>query len=158
MLENVAQVIRDTRLQLGLNIEDIAQRTYIKGHYLEALEAADLSKLPDMVYVHGYIRQVSKVLNLDGNALVAHLTQNSPLYTAQPSSVPGATFIPAAHKRPWHPEALPSALAQDGEYFMREAERYADAVLVGLENDIAKTLKIVRNGREYLRQKRQNRP
>ncbi|MEB3330610.1 MAG: helix-turn-helix domain-containing protein [Candidatus Sericytochromatia bacterium] len=70
-MTDVCQLLRETRLSKGLTLDEVAQRTYIKLHYLEALEEGRLDKLPAMVHTYGYIRQYAKLLGLDGGALVA---------------------------------------------------------------------------------------
>jgi transcriptional regulator with XRE-family HTH domain len=70
-MTDVCQMLRETRLGKGLTLDEVAQRTYIKVHYLEALEEGRLDKLPAMVHTYGYIRQYAKLLGLDGGALVA---------------------------------------------------------------------------------------
>jgi transcriptional regulator with XRE-family HTH domain len=70
-MTDVCQLLRETRLGKGLTLDEVAQRTYIKLHYLEALEEGRLDKLPAMVHTYGYIRQYAKLLGLDGGALVA---------------------------------------------------------------------------------------
>jgi transcriptional regulator with XRE-family HTH domain len=72
---DVCQLLRETRLSKGLTLEEVAQRTYIKLHYLEALEEGRVDRLPAMVHTYGYIRQYAKLLGLDGGALVAQFQQ-----------------------------------------------------------------------------------
>ena len=54
----------------------MAQRTYIKLPYLEALEEGRMEALPAPVYTYGYIRQYAKLLGLDGGDLVARFQQH----------------------------------------------------------------------------------
>lgn len=70
-MTDVCQLLRETRLGKGLTLDEVAQRTYIKLHYLEALEEGRLERLPAMVHTYGYIRQYAKLLGLDGGSLVA---------------------------------------------------------------------------------------
>lgn len=74
-MTDVCQLLRETRLSKGLTLEEVAQRTYIKLHYLEALEEGRVDRLPAMVHTYGYIRQYAKLLGLDGGALVAQFQQ-----------------------------------------------------------------------------------
>ncbi len=75
----VSQILRQTRERLGISLEDVAQRTYIKLPYLIALEEGDVSKLPAQVYIHGYIRQYAKLLDLPGSDLVLQYQQDASL-------------------------------------------------------------------------------
>lgn len=74
-MTDFCQLMKDTRQSLGLSLEDVAQRTYIKLPYLQALEEGAVERLPAPVYTYGYIRQVAKLLGLDGSALVAKFQQ-----------------------------------------------------------------------------------
>jgi hypothetical protein len=73
----VSQILRQTRERLGISLEEVAQRTYIKLPYLVALEEGDVSKLPAQVYIHGYIRQYAKLLDLSGSDLVLQYQQDT---------------------------------------------------------------------------------
>ena len=75
----VSQILRQTRERLGISLEEVAQRTYIKLPYLIALEEGDVSKLPAQVYIHGYIRQYAKLLDLPGSDLVLQYQQDASL-------------------------------------------------------------------------------
>ena len=72
-MTEICNLLKLTRTQQGLSLEDVAQRTYIKLHYLQALEEGRFDLLPAAVYTYGYIRQYAKILGLDGSALVAQM-------------------------------------------------------------------------------------
>lgn len=74
-MTDISRLLKDTRLRHGLSLEEVAQRTYIKLPYLEALEEGTVERLPAPVYTYGYIRQYAKLLGLDGGALVAQFQQ-----------------------------------------------------------------------------------
>lgn len=80
-MTDVCQLLKETRLSRGLSLEEVAQRTYIKLYYLEALEEAWLDKLPAPVHTFGYIRLYAKLLGLDGGALVAQFQQQKGINT-----------------------------------------------------------------------------
>lgn len=69
-MTTVAQVLRQTRETMGLTLDEVASRTYIKLPYLEALEADSIDTILAPVFVQGYIRQVARLLGLDGKDLV----------------------------------------------------------------------------------------
>jgi hypothetical protein len=85
-MNDVCQLLKETRLGKGLSIDEVAQRTYIKLHYLEALEEGQLDKLPAMVHTYGYIRQYAKLLGLDGGQLVAQFQQHEQRASAAPKA------------------------------------------------------------------------
>ncbi len=93
-MNDVCQLLKETRLGKGLSLDEVAQRTYIKLHYLEALEEGQLEKLPAMVHTYGYIRQYAKLLGLDGGALVAQFQQHERAVAPQkPSRAPTSELI-----------------------------------------------------------------
>ncbi|MEB3236426.1 MAG: helix-turn-helix domain-containing protein [Candidatus Sericytochromatia bacterium] len=69
-MTTVAQVLRQTRETMGLTLDEVASRTYIKLPYLEALEQDQIDTILAPVFVQGYIRQVARLLGLDGKDLV----------------------------------------------------------------------------------------
>lgn len=93
-MTDVCQLLRETRLSKGLTLEEVAQRTYIKLHYLEALEEGRVDRLPAMVHTYGYIRQYAKLLGLDGGALVAQFQQFERASHAPRPPKAGASDVP----------------------------------------------------------------
>jgi hypothetical protein len=92
----VSQILRQTREKLGISLEEVAQRTYIKLPYLVALEEGDVGKLPAQVYIHGYIRQYAKLLELNGSDLVLQYQQDTSLRTARATGYETRTLpVPA---------------------------------------------------------------
>lgn len=67
---SVGKTLQKERLNRGVSIEDISAKTFIKLHYLQALEQGLLEDLPAPVYTSGYIRQYARVLGLDEFQLV----------------------------------------------------------------------------------------
>lgn len=63
------------RTRLGLSIDDLADRTRIRPHVLEALEVDDFAPCGGDVYARGHLRTVGRVLGLDGDALVARFDE-----------------------------------------------------------------------------------
>ena len=58
------QRLREARLAQCLSEEDIARRTNISVKYIQALENTELSVLPSMVFIKGYIRNYARTVNL----------------------------------------------------------------------------------------------
>ena len=61
----VGSILREAREKLGMSIEDIAVQTKLAPRQIQALEAEDLSKLPELAFVRGFIRSYAKILRLD---------------------------------------------------------------------------------------------
>ena len=57
--------LRAARAARGLSIPDVEADLRIKSYYIEAIEAGDLSALPDKVYVDGFVRNYASYLQLD---------------------------------------------------------------------------------------------
>jgi len=71
MTESVGDQLQQARLSRGLSLEQAAQATHIRIHYLEALEANQKSKLPSTVQGKGFLRLYADYLKLDKEGLVA---------------------------------------------------------------------------------------
>jgi transcriptional regulator with XRE-family HTH domain len=168
VMTEICDLLKETRQASGLSLEDVAQKTYIKLPYLQALEAGLFEQLPAPVYTYGYIRQYAKLLGLDGGALVARL-QNQPF--ERTSEVPAAqagkfdgpeTELPPLRKRDavkFHAPPSESLMGtrsssdaeREAQELMRGADRYVNDVLGKLETEVGKALQIVRNGRQMLK-------
>jgi cytoskeletal protein RodZ len=64
-LGQLGDVLRESREQLGLSMDDVEASTRIKRAYLEALEAEDFDRLPNYVAARGFLRNYASVLKLD---------------------------------------------------------------------------------------------
>jgi flagellar biosynthesis protein FlhG len=63
--EFTGRLLGKVRESLGVEIEEIANRTKISSGHLRAIEAEDFQSLPAMVYTRGFIQQFAKYLQLD---------------------------------------------------------------------------------------------
>jgi cytoskeletal protein RodZ len=66
-LSELGDLLRRSREQLGLSLEEVEALTHIKGSYLQALEAENFDILPNRVAAHGFLRNYASVLKLDAN-------------------------------------------------------------------------------------------
>jgi cytoskeleton protein RodZ len=69
-LKQIGIKLRDARLSKSITIEQIHLKTAIASSIIEAIENGLLEKLPEAVYLQGYLRKIAKIVGLDGNALV----------------------------------------------------------------------------------------
>lgn len=58
-------LLRATREQKGLTIEDVAKRLHLTIRQVKALEENDHSPWPSLTYVHGYLRSYAHLLGID---------------------------------------------------------------------------------------------
>lgn len=86
--------LRAAREALGLDIAQASARLNILPRYLEALEEENFSALPGKAFARGYLRSYARLLDLDGNALVAAFNAHSG------SSNDGAAVSPVSRIRP----------------------------------------------------------
>ena len=82
MSETIGQRLKKVREYRNLTIEKAADATHIRGVYLQALEADDLSAIPSPVQARGFLRNYAEYLDLDLEQMiedirVAHPESNS---------------------------------------------------------------------------------
>jgi cytoskeleton protein RodZ len=82
------QSLRETRLERGLNIEDVARQLRLSVRQVTALEADDYDKLAGGTFVRGFVRNYAKLLQIDAAPLLRQLEQSLPPPTAQTISNP----------------------------------------------------------------------
>ena len=87
----VGDTLRQAREKQGLTIADVAGETSIREAYLEAIEKGNYDELPGDVYAKGFIRNYSKFLQIDGDALLQEYNAERKIVTVvQPADVPQA--------------------------------------------------------------------
>ena len=65
MSESIGQKLRSSREGKRLSIEQVADATRIRSHYLEALERDDLSAIPSAAQARGFLRIYADFIGLD---------------------------------------------------------------------------------------------
>jgi cytoskeleton protein RodZ len=68
--QTVGALLRQTRLEYGLELDDIAAVIRIKSEYLAALETHDVKALPAPAYAVGFLRAYGEYMRLDADDLV----------------------------------------------------------------------------------------
>lgn len=85
----VGEILRGEREKQGLTIADVAGETSIRDVYLEAIEQGDYDALPGDVYAKGFIRNYSKFLQIDGDALLEQYdSERNIVKVVQPADMP----------------------------------------------------------------------
>ena len=70
-LQSIGQILHQARSEQQLSLEGVYMQTYIQLHQLRAMEAGDLSDLPQPFYVQRLIQKYAQHLGLDGKAIAA---------------------------------------------------------------------------------------
>lgn len=75
--------LKAAREAQSLSIQDVAQKTKIRGDYLRALEAEDLSVLPERTFGRAYLQSYARELHLDAAALLRDFDRLMPMPAEQ---------------------------------------------------------------------------
>jgi cytoskeleton protein RodZ len=81
-LTALGSYLRQQREQRSLTIEAVAEGTFVRQPLLEAIETGNSDRLPEVVYVQGFIRRYGDFLGLDGTKL-AHSLSRDPTLNAE---------------------------------------------------------------------------
>lgn len=73
MSETIGQRLKKVREYRNLTIEKAADATRIRGVYLQALEADDLSAIPSPVQARGFLRNYAEYLDLDLEQMIEEI-------------------------------------------------------------------------------------
>lgn len=97
-LQEIGSILRSARETRLLHLEEIADKTLIRGSLIKAIEEGDLDSLPEPVYVRGLIRRYGDFLGLDGETLASQFFSPATRNRRRPSW----KETPAAQLRPLH--------------------------------------------------------
>jgi cytoskeleton protein RodZ len=75
MSKTAGLLLRQARQERGLTLEEVAQATRIRVHYIRALEAGEFATLPSKTQTRGFLRSYASFLELDPEALLASLEE-----------------------------------------------------------------------------------
>jgi hypothetical protein len=92
-LRKIGQMLKNTREEKGLTIDEVANALFIKARVIEAIESADWDSLPYPVYVKGYVNQYAALLNI-ADLLQAEMVSSE----SQPSSEVQGIAATAKHE------------------------------------------------------------
>jgi cytoskeletal protein RodZ len=79
-LKTIGDYLHRERQEQAISLDEIAVKTYIPLRLLKALELGNVERLPEPVFVQGFIRRYADAIGLDGTALAKN-------FTPQPSFV-----------------------------------------------------------------------
>lgn len=113
---SVGRSLREAREQLGMSVNDVANRIKFAPKQIESLEADDYVRLPEAAFVRGFVRSYARLLQLDPAVLLASLPV-SHIPTASAQSVKSVdipmptVFTARKHNVIWLAAALVVALS-----------------------------------------------
>ena len=100
MNNSIGKQLREAREARSLTLEQVSEATYMRLHYLQALEAGDFNSMPSSTQARGFLRTYANFLGLDTKALVASLDGES-----VPEPGQGAADEPTPEPKPEKIEA-----------------------------------------------------
>lgn len=68
-LKEIGAYLRQLRQEQSISTEEVAAKTFIPSRLLQALEEGQSERLPEPVFIQGFIRRYGDAINLDGSAL-----------------------------------------------------------------------------------------
>lgn len=73
ILQELGQKIQQVRQAQGMSLSQLYSLTYVPMHHLKSLEEGRTQKLPEDVFLRGFIQRICDALALDGEAIVAQI-------------------------------------------------------------------------------------
>ncbi len=73
-LKTIGDYLHRERQEQAISLDEIAVKTYIPLRLLQALELGNVERLPEPVFVQGFIRRYADAIGLDGTALAKNFT------------------------------------------------------------------------------------
>jgi len=99
-MKTVGEIIKDARLKKRFSKEDLEDKTKIKQEFIDLIEKEKWDKLPDFPTVQGFVRTISKTLDLNEDAVIAVLRRDHPPMHGRVNPKPDVT-----DKFTWSPKA-----------------------------------------------------
>lgn len=100
-LRQIGDYLRQVRETQSVSLEKVAKDTFIPLRLLNALEVGEVERLPEPIYIKGFIRRYADVLELDGAEIADAFDTNAPVANPVPVPAPAAPAIaPPSHLMP----------------------------------------------------------
>ena len=107
MPESIGSTLKQRREARHLSIQQVAEQTRVRMHYLQALENDDLSAIPSMVQARGFLRIYAEFLGLKLEDLSSMSRSNESQSIASTAASPAEALpvsaqanVPASDSRP----------------------------------------------------------
>ena len=99
-LRQIGEHLGAERQQQSVSLEEVAVKTYIPLRLLQALEDGQIDRLPEPVFIQGFIRRYADVLGLNGTDLAkTFVTEPAPVTSILPELEPISAAPPAQKVR-----------------------------------------------------------
>lgn len=69
-LDLAGTMLKQARLKHSLSIEDVAEKTNIREHYLISIEEGEQEDLPAEVYLRAFLRSYAKAVDIDPDQVI----------------------------------------------------------------------------------------
>ncbi len=98
-LTEIGAYLRQCRESQGISLANAAKRTHVRESILTAIEAGNIERLPEPVYIQGFLRRFAEALDLEADKVVDAF----PLGQPNRSNLPfWRHYFPSAQLRPIH--------------------------------------------------------
>lgn len=135
MMDTIGQQLRRARLMRSLTLEQVAQETHVRVHYLEALENGAFDRIPSTAQARGFLRIYATYLSLQASALLEALERDLPL-EAKKTAAEGRTDPDEAQAAAEPTAEQPAAYQQATVLFAEIGQKLqAQRELLGLSLD-----------------------
>lgn len=94
-LQQLGQQIRQLREAKGMTLMQLHSQTYVPMHHLKALEGGEVERLPEDVYIRGFVRRIGQALGADGLSLADWVPQPAQTQAIVPSWQRRSLKLPA---------------------------------------------------------------
>lgn len=92
-MRQLGQELLQVRQDRGISLYQLHLQTLVPLHHLQALETGKIDKLPQDIYVRGFIRRLGDALGLDGARMAASLPARVPVNSLDSSTKRNASSL-----------------------------------------------------------------
>jgi cytoskeleton protein RodZ len=117
--------LRREREMRGITLEEISAHTKISIHFLQAIEADDLGKLPGGIYTRNFIRAFARYLGLDEEKVMSEYHSFAPGRDFDLNRMTSARPVRESRAGTWIGLLLAAAMLTGGYLLFRYSQRTA---------------------------------
>ena len=89
-IKEIGSYLSSQRLKKSISLEKIVSDTLIRREILEAMEMGEIERLPELVYLQGFIRRYADAIEVDGESLVKKLNSTNNTVTVKTAGIQSA--------------------------------------------------------------------